>query len=343
MGGPVHGAVITTLSDFFNGGGANTSLMQAFPSAVEQTMRFNTLGGYVADDWKASERLTISLNLRLEHYANPTCDGRCFSRLASEFNGTPNPGAASAPYNQMIITGAEECVREDSGGSLGAAGRDRVASVSFREDGYSDGRGNLCGSIAGRAGGRRGVQYAGFQRVHDWRSGDGRDRAGRAGKLVYDRFASEPGAAFRFSIRRELQFDFANGSRFFASHAVFVSKAVPAPRYYKWNFEIEQAVGLKSVLAVNYSGMHGSHIPVADEGLNAYCPDAVCPGGFGGLPTAPANPALGPVYQYFSAGSANYNGLTISLQRRVSNSFTYSLSYTWSHALDDVSNGGYLK
>jgi hypothetical protein len=46
------------------------------------------------------------------------------------------------------------------------------------------------------------------------------------------------------------------------------------------------------------------------------------------------------VYQYFSAGSANYNGLTVSLQRRLSNSFTYTLSYTWSHALDDVSNGG---
>jgi hypothetical protein len=114
----------------------------------------------------------------------------------------------------------------------------------------------------------------------------------------------------------------------------------PTPRYYKWNFEIEQAVGLKSVLAVNYSGMHGSHIPVADTGLNGYCPLAVCPGGFGGLPTAPANPALGTVTQFFSAGSANYNGLTISLRRRVSNSFTYNLSYTWSHALDNVSNGG---
>jgi hypothetical protein len=81
--------------------------------------------------------------------------------------------------------------------------------------------------------------------------------------------------------------------------------------------------------------MHGSHVPVADEGLNAYCPPDVCPGGFAGLPTAAPNPALGTVTQYFSAGNANYNGLTIGLLRRVSSGFTYSLNYTWSHAIDN--------
>ena len=65
------------------------------------------------------------------------------------------------------------------------------------------------------------------------------------------------------------------------------------PTYYKWNFELEQALGGKMALTVNYSGMHGMHIPVADEGLNGYCPASVCPNGFAGLPTAPANAALG--------------------------------------------------
>jgi hypothetical protein len=58
------------------------------------------------------------------------------------------------------------------------------------------------------------------------------------------------------------------------------------------------------------------------------------------LPAAPANPALGVVSQYLSAGSANYNGLTASLQRRLSAGFTFNLNYTWSHSLDNVSNGG---
>jgi hypothetical protein len=86
--------------------------------------------------------------------------------------------------------------------------------------------------------------------------------------------------------------------------------------------------------------MHGVHIPVADEGLNGYCPTSVCPNGFAGLPTSTPNLALGTVTQYLSAGTSNYNGLTISLQRRLAAGFSFNLNYTWSHALDDVSNGG---
>jgi len=86
--------------------------------------------------------------------------------------------------------------------------------------------------------------------------------------------------------------------------------------------------------------MHGSHIPVADEGMNGYCPPTVCPGGFAGLPSAPPNAALALVTQYLSAGNSSYNGLTLSLQRRFSQGLTFNFNYTWSHALDDVSNGG---
>jgi hypothetical protein len=64
--------------------------------------------------------------------------------------------------------------------------------------------------------------------------------------------------------------------------------------------------------------MHGIHIPVADGGLNAYCPASVCPSGFAGLPTTVPNAALGTVTQYLSAGTSNYNGVSVSLQRRMS-------------------------
>jgi hypothetical protein len=46
IAGPLHGAVLTNITDFFNGGGQNTSLNQAFPSSPEEGIRFNTYGGY---------------------------------------------------------------------------------------------------------------------------------------------------------------------------------------------------------------------------------------------------------------------------------------------------------
>ena len=86
--------------------------------------------------------------------------------------------------------------------------------------------------------------------------------------------------------------------------------------------------------------MRGIHIPVADNGLNAYCPASVCPSGFLGLPASAPDPRFGAIQQYLPAGYSTYNGLTVSLQRRMSAALTGNLNYTWSHALDVVSNGG---
>jgi hypothetical protein len=88
--------------------------------------------------------------------------------------------------------------------------------------------------------------------------------------------------------------------------------------------------------------MHGIHIPIDDNGMNAYCPTSACPGGFLGLPTGVPNASFGVVNQILSAGTSNYNGLTVSLRRSVAAGLTFNLNYTWSHALDDVSNGGLL-
>ncbi len=86
--------------------------------------------------------------------------------------------------------------------------------------------------------------------------------------------------------------------------------------------------------------MHGILIPIPDGGMNGYCPASACPAGFAGLPTAVPNPAFGTVIQYLSTGVASYNGLQLSMQQRVAAGLTFNLNYTWSHALDDVSNGG---
>ncbi len=57
--------------------------------------------------------------------------------------------------------------------------------------------------------------------------------------------------------------------------------------------------------------------------------------------TAPTS-IFGAVQQYSSAGVSNYNGLTASFSQRVTYGFTVQASYTWSHAIDEVSNNGVL-
>ena len=111
------------------------------------------------------------------------------------------------------------------------------------------------------------------------------------------------------------------------------------PKYYKWNFEIQQGIGSKmlfSQLLRHARYPHSSCRPGTQWILPDYRLHQRLPR------TAVDRPELGArhVFQYLSGGTSNYNGLTLSLQRRLSASLNFNLNYTWSHAFDDVSNGG---
>jgi hypothetical protein len=337
VAGPVNGAIATTISDFFNGGGASTSLNQAFPSSPEEGIRFNTYGGYVADDWKATERLTVSLNLRLESYASPACDSNCFSRLPSAFTGSANASATSTPYNQLILSGQHNGYPNTQ--AVVWEPRIGIAWKPFHSDRtvIRTGAGIFADELPGGL-----AENAAFNApsLNAFTIGNGMLAPGVPGSLFTTAAQANQALLSQFQSGGSFNSISQSVPGFAPPNFYSFPNAFDQPTYYKWNLQVEQALGAKMVVTANYSGMHGVHIPMADEGLNAYCPASVCPNGFAGLPTAVPNAAFGTVIQYLSAGSSNYNGLTLSLQRRISAGFSFNLNYTWSHALDDVSNGG---
>ena len=337
LAGPIHGAINTNLSNFFNGGGASTSLLQAFPSSPEQGIKFNTFGGYIADDWKLNDRLTVSLNLRLENYANPTCDSNCFSRLTTTFTGAADPNAASTPYNQFVVSGqhtaypnTQTVVWEPR---IGVAWRPFPSDKTVIRTGAGIFADELPGGLA---------EGAAFNApsLNAFTIPNGTLAPGAPGSLFTTAALANQALLSQFKSGGSFNSISQSVPGFAAPNVDSFPSTFKQPTYYKWNFEIEQSLGPKMLLTVNYSGMHGVHIPIGDGGLNAYCPTSVCPNGFVGLPAAAPNAAFGTVLQYLSAGDSNYNGLTVSVQRRLSAGLTFNLNYTWSHALDDVSNGG---
>jgi hypothetical protein len=228
LGGPIHGEIATTISDFYNGGGPSTTLTQAFPSSPEAGFVFNTFGGYVADDWKVSDRLTVSLNLRLEHYANPVCSTDCFSRLAATFTGAPDPNAASTPYNQFIDAGSGTLTptRRRWSGSQGWGSRGNLSTATrpLSEPAPAFLRTNY------RAAWRKTPRSTpGAECVHAWKR---YDRAGRNGQPFHDgwagqsgsaRHSSSPGAA---SIPYPRRFPGFRLPTFFPSRAIFISRLI---------------------------------------------------------------------------------------------------------------------
>jgi hypothetical protein len=98
---------------------------------------------------------------------------------------------------------------------------------------------------------------------------------------------------------------------------------------------LEQALDDKSALTLSYVGNHGIHIPIINGGPNSY--DAA---GTAGLPTSAMDPRFATVSYLYTGAVSNYNGLTATYTRRFTAGFTINANYTWSHAMDEVSNGG---
>jgi hypothetical protein len=106
-------------------------------------------------------------------------------------------------------------------------------------------------------------------------------------------------------------------------------------RYLEWNLEIQQALPGRFLLSLNYVGNHGYHEAMQNGGLNAYAP------GFVGLPSSAPDPRFGIVNELNTEALSNYNGLVFSISRRLAHGFTFQGNYTYSHARDMVSNGGF--
>src|SRR5208282_130334 len=122
---------------------------------------------------------------------------------------------------------------------------------------------------------------------------------------------------------------------------------VHVPIYYKWSLEMQQAVGWNTTLNVMYVGNHGEHEEFSNSALNAYCcaPSQLQANGgpfvgptFGNLPATIPDARFGQVSTAQNIANSNYNGLTVTANHSFSGGFQFQASYTWSHALDEISN-----
>jgi hypothetical protein len=146
---------------------------------------------------------------------------------------------------------------------------------------------------------------------------------------------------------------FANGGTFTSISTTVPTFAAPSyntitgtaltPRYQEWNFKMQQGFGTKTALSLNYVGNHGIRIPIVNGGFNSFCRAGRCAGAVGSIfPSASPDPMFKTISETTFAGTSNYNGLNVSLQHRFGAGFSGTFNYTWSHALDMVSNGGLL-
>ena len=330
FGNQTAGTITTSLDDFYNGAGASTSFNKSFPLALHRGFAAYDIGFYGEDDWAVRPGLKLTLALRFDRQSNTNCPTNCFARLAAPFGATDHD--PSIPYNQAIQTGVSQAFY--SATALAVEPRFGFAWSPFgsKDTVVRGGIGNFRDFIPQQS-------LQGFAlnspNVNSF------NVTGNLSPDVADNIfsnASSSNTTFLngFSQGATLADLVATDPGFSPPSLYGAQKQTRNPTYLEWNLEVQRSLGQATTMSLNYVGNHGVHEIFINPSINAYAT-----AGFAGLPTAVPDSRFGPVTELQSDGTSQYHGLVVSVRHNFARSFQATGSYTWSHALDDVTDNGF--
>ena len=339
-----------SVAAFFNGGvdpATNTSsvLQQSFPSALSEPIALYTLAFYGEDDWKIKSNLTLTFALRVEHESNPVCQTNCFNRLNAPFLQADNN--VNVPYSTDVLQGLHQELQGLSSilwqPRFGFAWSPRGSRSTVIRGGiglFNDAfPAVFTDNFASNAPGVNTFVVAG--------SNIAPGETLNGGNLFAQAAASNTGLINGFKNNETLAQIQANVPNFAPPSLFSANRQTKIAQFQKWSLEIQQAVGKNSSFDVSYNGNHSIHDLVDRNGVNAFCTPGVgaCATvpAFIGLPATPFDPRFGTVSLLDTSGISNYEGVTFSFKHNINGGWGKGVvlaNYTYSHAFDDVSNGG---
>ncbi len=342
---------------FYNNPRINVSNLQQFANGKQQYYRralnFSSdvpiamwgVGFYGQDEWNLKSNLKLTLALRAEKNSNPVCQNNCFANFVGPWASLPSvqagTNAGNIPYNQDIKTGLHQAYQGvdaiDLAPRFGFSWSPRGNNSLVISGGYGIFYDNAPAGLVDNllanppvavritvqpSGGGLGFDTTSAGLAAAWSASANAFSSGFAGGQTYTQI---------YNALLPL------GVNFAAPNFTSINGTVQSPLWQEWNFQVQQGFGKSSALIVNYVGNHGSRIPYSNPWANTYDPYGL----YGTLlPGAPPVPNYGAITQWQSGAISNYDGVTISLRVRSSRGFTAHLNYTWSHNLDEASNGG---
>jgi len=319
------------LDSFYNG--SADIFQQSFPTRLSQPIALYNLGFYGGDEWRISPRLKVSLSLRLDHNSNPVCQTNCFAALTQPFTTlAQDPNAANLAYNKVIKTGLHQAYPST----------DMVVwqpRLGFTWSPFANNKTVVSGGI--------GIFSDAFPATVV-------DSFSKNAPL-FNTFtvffnnlspASDPNGFFAQAAAANSDFikSFNAGVApvpFAGPNYTSADKEIRQPRYQEWNLRVQRDIGWRTAISLNYVGNHGIFEVVPNSGVNAFG-DLGKGKFFAGLPKTAPDSAFGSVTQLQSIAVSNYNGLVSSIRHDLSHGLQFQANYTWSHALDEISNAGLL-
>jgi outer membrane receptor protein involved in Fe transport len=326
-----------SLADFAQGvtnPDTGSSYTQSFTPLQVAHIRFSNYGLYAQDEWNIKPNLKLTFGIRFEHANNPTCVDNCYNNLTAPFLSSGFNTSGTVAYNSIIKTGESQpyystdaIVPQPRVGIVWS--RQRFGTVVRAGAGlFADlTPGFLVSSVFVNP------PYPYYSSIFDGTSVG--PAAVNAAYTQYTAFNSgfKSGATLS-QLNNEVPGGFTPPS-YFSTPQHFST-----PNVVKWSFEIQQPIGAKNVFIATYAGNHSYNLLAIDGFADAYDANTTQFPKFGSLPLVQKDPMFTSVVQLTNGGRSNYDGLTAEFKRALSYGFAGQIGYTWSHGLDDVSNGG---
>ncbi|MDQ2843310.1 MAG: carboxypeptidase regulatory-like domain-containing protein, partial [Acidobacteriota bacterium] len=344
--GSIGSYLFANVSDFANGetgansaGNGTSTYQQKFSPLLNAHIRLYNIGMYAQDEWAVRPNLKVTLGIRLDRTGNPSCLDKCFSLLNQPFTSSAFQTGADIPYNSSINTGLTHAYYNvDSivpDPRLGIVWSPRGANGTVIRGGiglFSDlSPGVLVSSVFNNA------PFPYNANIGTTYPVDLAGNPASAAAAAQNQFNAFKTGFFGGQTLAQLNSSVPGGFNPFPYFSV--PQKLLTPNYIEWSFELQQPVGQKNVLVATYSGNHGYNLLVQNGWPNAFLQSGYSPG-FSGLPSAAPDSRFAAVTQLSNGGISNYDGLSVQFRRTFAYGFQGEASYTWSHALDTISNDG---
>jgi hypothetical protein len=330
------------------GPSASSSFTQTFDNIPSVHLTGYNYGIYGQDEWRATPRLLLDYGVRVDRNGNPYCTTNCFSRYLGTF---PDPNATlDTPYNATIATNYS-----NSFDSLELAVIQ--PRFGFNWDATGQGKSILRGGIGLFADNFPGAlienQYLTFPTNYAPTVNAGNVALGPGSAPAY--------AAASYNVIKtgfsqglsanQLAASQPAGVPFFAPNHFLSPHHMLNAKYLEWSLQMQQQLDPSDAVILSYVGNHGYDLISYDYGINQNLAGVVNSNGnvmvypsnytsFEGVPTNAPDPRFGQMGIINDSARAGYNGISFIYKHIDRRGLTANFSYTYSHAIDDISNGG---
>jgi hypothetical protein len=340
------------IADEFGGslpGGAGSTFTQGFPRAGLANLydAVYNLGLYAQDDWRVKPNLVLNYGIRVDRNGNPACVNNCFNHYAGGFPASFPSGTdpLTVPYNATVSDGHRSMFPSIEPAIV-------QPRVGFNWDTRSDGKTVLRGGVGLFSDNFPGLileqAQSGFPNRYFAGVGTGTVAQGPGSAQAN---ASGSAAAVLNGFSQGATYDQINtivlaetGFPFSPPNYATTPNEYHSARYLEYSLQLQRQITPTDALILSYAGNHGFDLfmPVnnfnQNVGTTAY--GSYGNGTFDDVPTNSADPRFATVQGFTTNGISNYNGLSVEYKHFDRRGLTTDISYTYAHALDDISNGG---